>query len=163
MTLNSNTAHQKLVTRDKEMIPTVLIRAMFILCMAVLVIVAYARLTDRPLSAAPPSEDVVPPVAERLIRISGDIDGSAMVWDANGEVIADFATGEGGFVSTVHRVLERRRLASGLGDDAPIRLVRYEDGRVSLRDPLTDFRVELIGFGSDNAAVFARFLEDEEG
>ncbi|MEJ6393256.1 photosynthetic complex assembly protein PuhC [Gymnodinialimonas sp. 2305UL16-5] len=153
-------AEQKLVTRDKEMIPTVLIRAMFVLCLCVLIIVSYARLTDRPLSAMPPPEAEVPPVAERMIRIFGQLDGSARVLDLNGNVVANFGPDEGGFVAGVYRVLERERGAVGLTPDAPIRLVRFADGRISLRDDVTDFRAELVGFGADNEAAFARLLEE---
>ena len=70
---------QKLVERDKEMVPTILVRAMFLLCVCVLIIVGYARLTDRPLSATPPSVEEVPVVMERTIRIFGNMDGSAQV------------------------------------------------------------------------------------
>lgn len=153
-------AEQKLVTRDKEMIPTVLIRAMFILCACVLVIVTYARLTDRPLAAMPPSEEAVPVVSERAIRIYGELDGSARVLDAGGNLIASFASDEGGFVAGIYRVLERRRGAVGALASDPIRLVRFADGRIGLRDDLTDFRAELVGFGADNEATFARLLEE---
>ncbi|WP_224816617.1 photosynthetic complex assembly protein PuhC [Hasllibacter sp. MH4015] len=160
MTLNSTAAHQKLVERDKEMIPTVLIRAMFILCLCVLVIVTYASLTDRPLSAVPPSEDVVPVVTERSIQIYAEMDGSARVLDLDGSVIATFEQDEGGFIAGVYRVLERERGAVGALASDPIRLVRFADGRLGLRDDLTDFRAELVGFGADNEAAFARLLEE---
>ena len=153
-------AEQKLVERDKEMIPTVLVRAMFILCACILIIVTYARLTDRPLSAMPPPEAEVPAVADRMIRIFAELDGSARVMDLDGNVITTFAQDEGGFVAGVYRVLERERGSVGLPADAPIRLVRYADGRLSLRDDVTDFRAELVGFGSANEATFARILEE---
>ena len=154
------TPEQKLVRRDKEMIPRVLIRAMFILCVSVLIIVTYARLTERPPSALPPTEAQVPPVAERVIRIFGSMDGSARVLDLDGNVIATLPADQGGFVAGVYRVLERERGAVGLSGSDPIRLVRFSDGRIALRDDLTDFRAELIGFGADNTAVFARLLEE---
>jgi di/tricarboxylate transporter len=47
---------QKLVQRDKEMIPRRLLRAMLALVVVVLLIVTWARLTDRPLTAMPPSD-----------------------------------------------------------------------------------------------------------
>lgn len=153
-------AEQKLVERDKEMIPTVLIRAMFILCLCVLIIVSYARLTDRPLSAMPPSEAEVPIVTERTVRIFAELDGSARVIALDGTVVADFAADEGGFVAGIYRVLERERGAVGLEASDPIRVVRYADGRISLRDALTDFRAELVGFGATNEAAFARILEE---
>ena len=153
-------AERKLVKRDKEMVPTILVRAMFVLCLCVLIIVAYARLTDRPLSAMPPSEAEVPAVQERTIRIFGQMDGSARVLDADGNLIADFGPDEGGFVAGIYRVLERERGAVGLDASEPIRLVRISDGRIGLRDDHTDFRAELFGFGADNEAVFARLLEE---
>jgi len=107
-TRSYNKAEQKLVERDKEMVPTILVRAMFALCVSVLVIVAYARLTDRPLEAMPPSEAEAPVVNERMIRIYGEMDGSALVLDIDGNVIADLGPTEGGFVAGISRVLERK-------------------------------------------------------
>ncbi|AHM03502.1 hypothetical protein roselon_01105 [Roseibacterium elongatum DSM 19469] len=86
----------KLVKRDKEMVPTILVRAMFILCLCVLLIVTYARLTDRPLEATPPPVSEVPAVQERTIRIFGQMDGSARVMDVDGHLIASFSPEEGG-------------------------------------------------------------------
>ena len=153
-------AEQKLVERDREMVPTVLVRAMFVLCACVLVIVAYARLTDRPLEAMPPGVEVAPVVQERSIRIFGRMDGSARVLDVDGNVIASLSPEEGGFVAGIYRVLERERGAVGLSASEPIRLVRFSDGRLGLRDDYTDFRTELFGFGADNEAVFARLMEE---
>jgi len=48
----------------------------------------------------------------------------------------------------------------GMEGSDPIRLVRYSDGRLSLRDDFTDFRAELLGFGADNERAFARLLEE---
>lgn len=153
-------AEKKLVERDKEMVPTILVRAMFVLCVSVLIIVSYARLTDRPLEAMPPSEAMAPVVQERIIRIFGEMDGSARVLDGDGSVIANLGPDEGGFVAGIYRVLERERGAVGLHASEPIRLVRFSDGRIGLRDDHTDFRAELFGFGADNEAVFARLLEE---
>jgi putative photosynthetic complex assembly protein len=150
----------KLVERDREMVPKVLVRAMFVLCMSVLVIVTYAKLTDRPLAAMPPSADELPVLEERLIQIFGSMDGSARVMDTEGNVIVTLSKEEGGFVAGIYRVLERRRGAVGASGSDPIRLVRMADGRLALRDDLTDFRTELYGFGADNERVFARIMEE---
>lgn len=156
----ANIEEQKLVTRDKEMIPTLLVRAMFILCVCVMIIVAYARLTDRPLEAMPPSVEEVPIAQERLIRIFGSMDGSARVLDLDGNVIATLDETEGGFIAGVYRVLERNRAPLGMTGSDPIRLVRFSDGRLGLRDDFTEFRAELMGFGADNERAFARLLEE---
>lgn len=157
---NYTPAEQKLVERDKEMVPVILVRAMFILCVCVLIIVSYARLTDRPLSATAPSVEEVPIVIERSVRIYGELNGSARVLDVNGNVIATYAPDEGGFIAGIYRVLERERGAVGAQASDPIRVVRFADGRIGLRDDLTEFRAELVGFGADNEAAFARLLEE---
>jgi putative photosynthetic complex assembly protein len=140
-----------------EKIPPILIKAMFGLALFSLVLVAYARLTDQPLSALP---DASEPVAiERQIVIAGSNSGRATVYDADGEVIHEYGPLEGGFVSGIWRVLRLERGKIDAPLDAPVRLVRYESGRLSLYDDLTGWRAELIGFGADNAAAFARLLD----
>ncbi len=154
------TPEQKLVERDREMVPKLLVRAMFILCMSVLVIVTYAKLTDRPLAATPPTEAELPIIKEKVIRIYGAMDGSARVMDTEGNVILNLSKEEGGFVAGIYRVLERRRGAVGASGSDPIRLVQMADGRLALRDDVTDFRAELYGFGAANERVFARIMEE---
>jgi putative photosynthetic complex assembly protein len=41
----------------------------------------------------------------------------------------------------------------------PVRIVRFADGRLGLRDPATGWRVELISFGSTNRDAFEALLE----
>lgn len=147
---------QRLRQRDKEMIPRVLLRAMFALVLASLAIVTYARVTDRPLSAAPPSDVAV--AKERQILLYGDMSGSARVLDLDGTVIADLDPSKGGFISGVWRVLQRVRGQAQMALDAPVRLVLWEDGRLSLLDDTTGWRAELTGFGADNLDAFARLL-----
>ena len=149
--------HELLRQRDKEMIPRVLLRAMFALVLACLLIVTYARVTDRPLSAAPPSD--MPIIAERAIFLHGDMSGAARVLDMDGTVIADLDPTKGGFISGVRRVISRERTLRRLPVDAPVRLVAWEDGRLSILDDTTGWRAELTGFGADNLAAFRRLLD----
>ncbi|MCX7643932.1 MAG: photosynthetic complex assembly protein PuhC [Rhodobacteraceae bacterium] len=150
------TPHDRLRQRDREMIPKVLLRAMFALVLSSLAIVTYARLTDRPLEAAPPADVAV--AKERLILLYGDMSGSARVLDPNGSLIADLPPSEGGFISGVWRVLQRVRTQHRVALDAPVRLVLWQDGRLSILDDTTGWRAELTGFGADNLAAFARLL-----
>lgn len=55
--MNDPATHE-LARRDKEMIPTLLLRAMLFLVVACLVLVAYARITDRPLEAKFPDQQI---------------------------------------------------------------------------------------------------------
>lgn len=148
--------HDRLRKRDEVMTPPILLRSMLALVVASLVLVTYARLTDRPLVATPPE---VPAVAERTIVIDGEMSGAATVTDAGGAVIARLAPEQGGFIAGVKRALDRERIRHGVALDTPVRLVRFADGRLGLRDDATGWRAELIGFGADNAAAFARLLD----
>lgn len=140
---------------EKEMIPRSLLRAVAALMLSVLALVTFARLTDRPLVATPPDNPVV---TERLIRLSGDISGAATVRDADGTLIADLTPEEGGFVSGVWRVIARERTKFRAAMDSPVLLVRDAGGRLSIHDPSTGWGADLMGFGADNAAAFARLL-----
>jgi putative photosynthetic complex assembly protein len=155
------TPEQKLVERDREMIPVLLLRALLVLVICALMIVAYARITDRPLEAMPTLEGADVGIAkERAIFISGELSGAARVLDGNGTVIADLDETEGGFVAGMYRVLKRTRTQAGLSPDLPVRLVRFENGQLSLRDDYTGWRAELTGFGAQNHATFAKLLEE---
>ncbi|MEM7731052.1 MAG: photosynthetic complex assembly protein PuhC [Pseudomonadota bacterium] len=153
-------AESRLRARDKEMIPTLLLRAMGVMVLCALLIVTYARLTDRPLEAMPAMDGEVAVVKERAIFLDADgVSGAARVLDANGVVIADFDATQGGFVAGVQRVLQFEREKRGLGMETPIRLVLFENGQLSLRDGVTGWRAELLGFGAKNADTFAKLLD----
>lgn len=143
---------------EDEKIPPYLLKGMLALCLVALLIASYARLTDRPLEAMP---DLAEPVAqERQIVLEGSMTGAATVYDTDGNVIHEFPADKGGFVAGIWRVLQRERGKIDAPMDAPVRLVRYESGRLSLFDDLTGWRAELMGFGTDNTAAFARLLDE---
>lgn len=144
-------------TQDRELVPRALLYAVGLLVLLSLLLVSYARLTDRPLEAMPAEGPVA---QERVISIVSDMTGAAKVFDEQGTLIADLAPDGGGFISGVGRALERERVAENVPAGAPVRLIRYADGRLALRDEFTGWRIELMGFGRDNAAAFSRLLED---
>lgn len=145
----------ELVQRDKEMIPTVLLRAMLALVLAILAIAAFASFTGRELEAMPPN---LPIVQEREIIIDADMSGSVIVRAPDGSVIADLPPEQGGFIAGVGRVLVRERGKLGITELRPVRLIKYENGRIALRDDHTAWRAELQGFGQTNEAAFHRLL-----
>ena len=154
------TPENRLRHRDREMVPTILLQAMATLIVCALLIVGYARLTDRPLEAMPAFADTTPVARERHILIDADgTTGAARVLGADGSVLADFGADEGGFVAGVQRALAFERRRQGVDPALPVRLVLFEGGQLSLRDDATGWRAELVGFGADNAAVFAALLK----
>ena len=144
------------IREDREKIPMMLIRAMFGLVMIVLLLVTFARVTDRPLEATPKDGPIA---QERIIHIFGTMAGAAKVLDANGTLIADLDHTKGGFIAGIWRSLNHERAKIDADPKAPVRLVRFEDGRLALFDDTTGFRIELIGFGADNTAAFVRLLK----
>ena len=144
--------------RDKEMIPTVLLRAMLMLALTSLALVTYAVLTDRPLTGQP---QPAPEVAARTIVLDGErTSGDVVVRDgATGTVLADLAADESGFVSVIWRALTRERMKHGVAAGLPVRLVEFENGRLAIIDDETGWTVELGSFGATNRASFAAFIE----
>ncbi|ETX29667.1 photosynthetic complex assembly protein PuhC [Roseivivax isoporae] len=142
-------------TEDKDLVPRALVRAMLAMVLASLALTTWAVWTDRPLEATPPESAAV---LERTLYITGDMSGAARVLDADGTLIADMPPETGGFVSGVWRVLQRKRTNARVPLDGPVRLVASENGRIAIVDPSTGWRADLMGFGADNAAAFARLL-----
>jgi putative photosynthetic complex assembly protein len=145
---------------DRELVPRALLRAMAALALSVLVLVTYARVTDRPLIATAPTGDIV---ISRDVLLSGDLAGSATVTTPEGAPIADLTPEEGGFISGVWRVVLRERTKHRVPLDGPVTLIGHESGRVSIYDPATGWSADLMGFGADNARAFARLLVQQEG
>lgn len=141
---------------DREMIPRMLLRAMFMLAMATLVLVGFAVLTDRPLVGQPLPSAVI---AEREIVLTGTRDGAVTVGTSDGAVLANMSETEAGFVSVVWRGLDRNRQLHKVPATVPVNLVEYENGRLAIHDPATGWQVELASFGQSNRAAFATLLD----
>jgi len=153
--MSHSQTHPHAPTRDKELIPRAMARAMLALVLTTLVLVTVARLTDRPLIATPPEGEIR---LSREILLSGDMAGAATIRDLDGRVIADLTPQEGGFISGVWRVIQRERTKHRVALDGPVALVAYDTGRISIHDPSTGWSADLMGFGADNANAFARLL-----
>ncbi len=139
-----------------QRIPDALLKAVVAMVLLSLAFVTFARVTGMEPAAIPPPSDVV---TERLLRIESTMDGGATIWLEDGTQIADLDANEGGFVAGVHRSVARERMLSKIEGNPPVRLVRFADGRLTLDDPATGWRVELIGFGATNRDAFAGLLE----
>ncbi|MEM6850909.1 MAG: photosynthetic complex assembly protein PuhC [Pseudomonadota bacterium] len=103
------------------------------------------------------------PLEQRQLRFSTSLVGDVTVYDAaSGERIG--ALGEkDGFIEAVLRGLTFERRKHGLPESTVYTLVRWNDGRLSLEDQLTEVRVNLGAFGPDNRLVFERLLEASAG
>ncbi|MEM8980288.1 MAG: photosynthetic complex assembly protein PuhC [Pseudomonadota bacterium] len=147
---------RKLNERDKEMIPTVLVRAMFGLALLSLVLVTFSVLTDRPHSAVPPITDVA---KERSFILEANDEGYAFVKGTDGALIAELDPDQGGFIAGVVRGVSRKRIVAQAEQDAPVRLVQFTNGRIMLFDDASNFQLDLNGFGAKHHAAFAKLFD----
>ncbi len=140
---------------EDRMVPVAMVRALFALVLLVLAMVSYSVLSGRPLESTPP---VSPVKREALFYLGSDMSGAVTVLDANGTLVADLSPDDGGFISGVHRVILFERRKVGHAPDGPVLVQAYENGRMAILDPTTGWRADLMGFGADNAAAFAKLL-----
>lgn len=138
--------------RDKEMIPTRLVVAMFGIALASLVLTAFAVWTDRPMVGAPEAEPVV---ATHQVILEGE-GNAARVVTADGAVLMD--SEHGAFVTVIRAGLERARTVHRINGNPPVTITQFESGRMALNDPATGWQVELSSFGQGNKAHFARLF-----
>jgi putative photosynthetic complex assembly protein len=147
---------QQMRHRDKEMVPRFLVQAMFGLMAATLSIVAYAQWFDVPNRGVL----IEAPITQSLeIVMVGDRSGIYEVMTTDGQLIASSSDEKAGFIGVMGRVIDRERFVHDLTGNAPITVVRRENGNIAIIDDTTDLSVELIGYGADNVAAFAKLLD----
>lgn len=138
-----------------EEISQKMMTAIFIMLLIIVTLVGLHTLSGRPLIAQTP---LGPIVAEREITLWGDTRGAARVSDAEGMTLMEFDVGQGGFVSTIDRVIRRERLVHGVAETGPL-MVRLREGeQVTVYDPSTGNETPMINFGHSNAAHFRALL-----
>ncbi|MDJ1009095.1 MAG: photosynthetic complex assembly protein PuhC [Paracoccaceae bacterium] len=142
--------------RDRELIPTRLVVAMFSLAVLVTILVAIAVLTDRPLEGTPPAAAVV---KTHELTLTGN--GNAMhVVDGEGAVIFDGHNG--GFISVVNDGLEYARHKARIETNPPVIITEYADGRIELFDPASGWKSQLSSFGAGNLNVWRALLAQSQ-
>lgn len=145
--------------RDKRaMVP--LLRAVAGMVLFSLALVTFARIMGFEPAATP--DDTAPVAQERMIRIVSSLDGSALIYDEAGGLIADLGPMQAGFIGGVDRSLARVRIQNNVAGNPPVRLVQFADGRLAVRDPSTGWRAELVGFGETNRESFLALLPDQD-
>ncbi|EEW26210.1 photosynthetic complex assembly protein PuhC [Rhodobacter ferrooxidans] len=136
-----------------DMIPKGLLRAIGVLLVVSIALVSYAVLTGREHVGQPKAAAVI---EERQIILVG-LDAQAVkVLNTDGTVLVDLP--HGGFITVIQNGLQRARKLRGVDQMKPVRLVRYENGRLSIIDPETGWTAELHAFGDDNRAAFERLM-----
>jgi putative photosynthetic complex assembly protein len=100
-------------------------------------------------------------VQTRELRFADRADGAVVVSDAGtGETVKVIEFGQGGFLRATMRRMAKARVAAGIGAEPPFKLIRWENGALSLNDPETGRDAEIYGFGADHTKVFADMLKE---
>lgn len=95
------------------------------------------------------------------LRFEDRPDGGLVARGLDGREVLVFSPGAHGFVRGVLRGFARERRLEKIGAEAPFRLTRWADGRISIADPVSGRVVELDAFGPTNVAAFAALFDDE--
>lgn len=140
-------------TPEREMIPRALLMGMFALALASLILVSFAVITKRPKEGVPAAGKAV---AERSFILEGLSAQAVVVKDLDGTVLLDLP--HGGFITVVQSAMARQRVVERVAGNPPMKVTRYDNGRLVATDPATGWSVELYAFGDDNLAAFERLL-----
>ena len=140
---------------ERELVPRRMVRAMFALVMTCLVMVSAYRWMDGPVQYTAPESPVV---IEKVLYLEGAMSGAAKVYAEDRTLIAEYAPDEGGFLSGMWRVLQRERTKDRVDLNGPVIVRARENNRIEIFDPSTGWGADLMGFGADNSAAFARLL-----
>jgi len=155
MTVPNSLANQ-MKYRDRDMVPAVLVKAMFALMLGAILLVGYARLTDRPVIGVAPRSDIVREIA---ITLDGTRHDGVQVLGIDGSKLAHSTDDKAGFIDVIWTSINRARTVQGVDLDAPVRLVRRANGHTAVIDDTTGWKIELIGYGKDNVAAFAKLID----
>ncbi|MFN4193138.1 MAG: photosynthetic complex assembly protein PuhC [Tabrizicola sp.] len=139
---------------EREMIPRALLWGMLALALSALAITSFAVLTGRAHVGTPAPGKVL---AERELVLVGRSAQAVTVYAADGTLIADMD--HGGFVTVIQNAIARARTVARVQGNPPIRLVRYDNGRLVAEDPASGASIELYAFGADNKAAAERLLD----
>lgn len=95
----------------------------------------------------------------RVRFLDAGAEGLSMVDPVSGATFTAVTPAEEGFVRGVLRSLNRARKLNHLPEPEHLELTRWEDGRLSLTDPVTTVSIQLQGFGPTHYATFTRLIE----
>lgn len=151
-----NTLSNEMKHRDREMVPKFLVIAMFTLMGASLLMVGTARFTNRPVTSVVAHSDIV---QELSITLEGSRSEGVSAIGLDGKVLAHSTDDKKGFIDVIWVAIMRERLVQDISSNAPVRVVRRENGHIGILDDTTGWKIELIGYGKDNVAAFAKLLD----
>lgn len=150
----------KLVSDHDQLVPRALLLGMAALVLFALSLTVYAVTTNRAPSAP---HHATAPVQTLMIQIKDRGDGGTLVTDMEGQTLFDYPATERGFITVVRNALDFNRKKARITTNPPIALIRFADGRIGLRDDASGWKINLVGFGQDNARHWNAVLAGANG
>jgi putative photosynthetic complex assembly protein len=94
----------------------------------------------------------------KIVKLDG---GSVSILDYEDKEVLNSRDGKSGFISVILTGLEYNRKKTGidLKSNYPIILVRYESGRITVKDLDSDWDMNVTSFGKKNAELFVSMFE----
>jgi putative photosynthetic complex assembly protein len=139
----------------KDQIPSWAIALIFLIMTLAVGLVLTARATNFGVMRHEPST----PVEIRSVLFQDRDDGTLAVYDKGAKEPFLVIPKDGyGFVRGTMRALRHGRRINQASPDTPFELVRWADGRFSLRDPADGREIALEAFGPSNAAEYRRLM-----
>jgi len=100
------------------------------------------------------------PIVDQVnVQFVSSREGMSTVFDMDGNQIAASGEDKMGFIGVIGIAVRREREVAGLTNDAPLTILKRESGTYGILDPETGWSMELIGYGADNVAAFAKLLD----
>ena len=140
---------------EKEVIPIRLIQAVGALLLVTLLMVGYAKLSNMPLIGKPKDVAVV---NETTLEFVKQGNGSVSIYDNKGQEIINSRTGPYGFIVVVYNGFMSERKKKKINTNDSLKLVQYEDGRLTIFDDSSSWDMHLNSFGAMNAEVFKNLM-----
>jgi len=135
-------------------VPKVPLYAAISLALFTLALVTTARL-----AGYDPVDQPAREIVARDLRFEDRPGGAVAVFDnATQSLVEVVPGGDDSFVRSTLRSMARDRRQGGAGSEVAFHLAGHADGRLTLTDPVTGRRLDLVAFGSDNAKSFSRWL-----
>ena len=141
---------------EKEVIPIRLIQAVGALLLVTLLMVGYAKLSNMPLIGKPKDVAVV---NETTLEFVKQENGSVSIYDNKGQEIINSRAGPYGFIVVVYNGFMSERKKKKIDTNDSLKLVQYEDGRLTIFDDSSSWDMHLNSFGAMNAAVFKKLMK----
>ena len=141
---------------EKEVIPIRLVQAVGALLLVTLLMVGYAKLSNMPLIGTPKEASVVNEITLEFVKQGN---GSVSIYDNKGQEIINSKSGPYGFIVVVYNGFMSERKKKKIETNNPLKLVHYEDGRLTIIDEVSSWDMHLNSFGAMNASVFKKLIK----